>query len=305
MPDSLQNYDLVTAISSRALFDLEKENELFENEGLEAFNQYQIEHQNDILEPGTGFRLVKKILGLNAFFEGERKVEVIVLTKNYSEASLRITNSIEHYGLDIRRSAWTGGRPITTYLKPFNVHLYLSANQDTVQDAIRSGIAAARIYNFEQKADPNEEGNCIRIAFDGDAVIFSDESERIYKQGGLEAFLEYEKKNSQKLLPDGPFANLLKTISILQKKFPPHQSPIRTALVTARGSDTHERVINTLFNWQVRVDETFFLGGVEKYQILEAFGADIFFDDQDVHCLASSKVVPTAIVPNEYEKKKV
>jgi 5'-nucleotidase len=119
MPDSLQNYDLVTAISSRALFDLEKRERPFEKEGLEAFNQYQIEHQNDILEPGTGFRLVKKILGLNAFFEGERKVEVIVLTKNYSEASLRITNSIEHYGLDIRRSAWTGGRPITTYLKPF------------------------------------------------------------------------------------------------------------------------------------------------------------------------------------------
>ena len=303
MPDSLQNYDLVVAISSRALFNLEEENNLFEKEGLEAFNAYQIEHQNDILSPGTGFTLVKKILNLNRHFEGKRNVEVIVLTKNYSEASLRITNSIEHYKLDIRRSAWTGGRKITHYLKPFNVDLYLSANEETVQEAIQAGFAAARIYDFPQKEDKTENESCIRIAFDGDAVIFSDESEKIYKQGGLVAFLEFEKKNAKRLLPSGPFANLLKTISILQQKFPAYQSPIRTALVTSRGSDTHHRVINTLHHWKVRIDETFFLGGVEKHQILEAFGADIFFDDQDVHCATSSKVVPTAIVPTNYNNK--
>jgi 5'-nucleotidase len=295
MPFDL-NKHLVIGISSRALFDLEMENKLFEEKGLAEYNQYQNEHQEDILKPGTGYRLVKKLLQLNNYYEGDKKIEVIVMTKNYAEISLRYTQSIEHYGLDIRRSVWTGGTPITKYLKPFKVDLFLSANSVEVQEAIKAGFAAARIYDFPNHED-EDNNDPIRIAFDGDAVLFSDESEKIYKEGGIEAFLDYEIKNAKKLLPEGPFARLLKAISYIHKKFDPKNSPIRLGLVTSRGSDTHERVIRTLRNWNVRIDEAFFLGGIEKYEVLQAFGADIFFDDQDLHCSKSSKVVPTALVP--------
>ncbi len=298
MPVNLENY-LVIGISSRALFDLEKENKIFEEEGLESYIKFQIEHQDDLLKPGTGFHLVEKILKLNRKSKAKRKSEVIILSRNIAETALRITKSIENYKLDIIRSAWTGGTPITRYLKPFKVDLFLSAHQEDVQTAINAGIASARVYKFKKQeiSDDKIKNGLIKIAFDGDAVIFSDESEKIYVEQGLEAFLEHEKSNAKQPLPEGPFAKFLKTMSYLQKEFPIDKSPIRLALVTARNSPAHERVIRTLHEWNVRIDETFFLSGVEKKDILDAFGADIFFDDQDVHCASASRHVPTARVP--------
>ena len=294
---------LVVGISSRALFDLEKENELFDTQGLEAYTACQIEKINDIPKPGTGFRLVKNILSLNE--EGkERKVEVIVLSRNNPATSLRITKSIQHHGLDITRSAWTGGESLVRYLGPYKVDLFLSAHHKDVQRAINAGFAAARIYKSPRKTSAyREDKKKIKIAFDGDAVLFSAESEKIYQSKGLEAFLKHEKENALKPLPDGPFAPLLRAIAKAQHGVPVEQAPIRTALITARNSPAHERVIRTLHEWNVRIDEAHFLGGVSKHEVLEAFGADIFFDDQDVHCTAASNVVPTAIVPIREEQQ--
>ena len=288
---------LVVGISSRALFDLEKEDELFDTQGLEAYTKHQIEKINDIPRPGTGFRLVKNILSLNE--EGKnRRVEVIVLSRNNPATSLRITKAIQHHELDISRSAWTGGESLVRYLGAYKVDLFLSAYHKDVQRAINAGFAAARIYKFF-KITPvtRSDKKKIKIAFDGDAVLFSEESEKIYQTQGLEAFLKHEKENALKTLPDGPFAPLLRAISKAQDGVPVDQAPIRTALITARNGSAHERVIRTLHEWNVRVDEAHFLGGVSKHEIQEAFGADIFFDDQDVHCAAASQVVPTAIVP--------
>jgi 5'-nucleotidase len=287
---------LVVAVSSRALFNLEIENKVFEQKGLEAYYQYQLENEETPLEKGTGFRLIENLLKINKYFsEDEKQVEVIILSKNNASLSLRITNAINKYKLEIVRSGWTSGRDISSYLKAFKVDLFLSANDEDVVNAIENGVAAAKILPSNQDIH-NSLGDQVRIAFDGDAVLFSEESELIYKEYGLEAFMKHEKENVNNPMKKGPFAKLLLTIASIQKKFPDESSPIRTALVTARSAPTHERVIQTLNVWGVRIDEAFFLGGSEKYEILEAFGADIFFDDQDVHLDLSSNVVPSAKV---------
>lgn len=297
MPLNLKDY-LVVGIYSRALFDLEEENKIYEEEGLEKYSRYQIEYENDILKPGAGFQLAKALLRFNSLVSTKRKTEIIIMSKNSADTSLRIFNSIEHYGLDITRAALVGGASISPYLSAFNTDLFLSANEEDVQEAINAGIAAGIICTHpEFPIDPNKEIDQIRIAFDGDAVLFSDESELIYQEQGLEAFLEHEKINALKPLPEGPFAKLLKTLSFLQNEFTKDEVPIRTALVTARNAPAHERVIRTLREWDVRIDEAFFLGGVEKGEVLKAFGAHIYFDDQPVHLDPASKHVPSARVP--------
>ena len=293
------NDKLVIAISSRALFDLEEENQIFEKDGLDAYYKYQLENQDKSLKKGTGYRLVENILKINSFFSSdERQVEVIILSKNNAATSLRITNAINDLKLDIIRSAWTSGTNISNYLKAFKVDLFLSADDNDVLNAIENGVAAAKILHSNENIN-NISNNQVRIAFDGDAVLFSEESELVYKNHGLEAFIEHEKENRNNPLEMGPFAKLLLTIAKIQAKFPTDKSPIRTALVTARSAPTHERVIKTFNLWGVRVDEAFFLGGTDKYEILQAFGADIFFDDQDVHLNLSSNVVPSAKVLNK------
>ena len=290
---------LVVAVSSRALFDLEDENRVFEEKGLDEYYKYQLQKENEPLNKGTGYRLIENLLKINEHFsEDEKQVEVIILSKNNAGTSLRITNAIDTYKLDIQRSGWTSGRNTSSYLKAFKVDLFLSADDSDVLNAIENGVAAAKILPSHDDIH-NSLGDQVRIAFDGDAVLFSHESEVIYKEKGLEAFIEHERANRDNPMKKGPFAKLLLTIANIQKKFKDRESPIRTALVTARGAPTHERVIKTLNVWGVRIDEAFFLGGSEKYEVLEAFGADIFFDDQDTHLELSSNVVPSAKVMNK------
>ncbi len=295
MPYSLDD-KLVVGISSRALFDLEQENEIYETEGLDAYSAYQVEHENDILRPGTAFPLVKALHNLNT--NGSYLTEIIIVSRNSADTSLRIFNSIHHYGLDISRAALVGGASIAPYLTPFRTDLFLSANEADVREALAAGVAAGLICS-NPPIDPAKEDPQIRIAFDGDAVLFSDEAERIFQEKGLEAFTEHERENAQKPLPEGPFAKLLKTISVIQNSYPKDSSPIRTALVTARSAPAHERVVRTLRAWNVRIDEAFFLGGIQKSEILKAFDADIFFDDQAVHTDPASKLVPAARVPTD------
>ena len=306
MPYDLSNY-LVIGVSSRALFDLNRENEIYEKEGLEAYCRYQLEHENDILKPGTGFALIEAMLGINKIEAGVRRTEVVIISRNSADTSLRISNSIDSYKLDITRAAFTSGEPVAKYLNAFEVDLFLSATEEDVQAAVESSVAAGLIYDGpgRNRTNPLEQ---IRIAFDGDAVLFSKESEMIYQQQGLEAFIEHEKLNAEKPLPEGPFAKLLKTLSFLQfdliNSTTQISPPIRTALVTARNSPAHERVIRTLRTWNVRIDETFFLGGVPKHKILESFSPHIFFDDQHQHCEGAARVVPTARVPHKDDENK-
>lgn len=282
---------LVVGISSRALFDLEVENQVFNTGRLQAFSDYQRAHEEDILAPGAGFPLIKGLLGLNR--EQERKVEVILMSRNHPDVCLRVFNSIKHHGLDITRAALTGGAKLAPYLKPFDVDLFLSAEKDDVQWAANQGCAAGVIYC--RPSDTSQPLSQIRIAFDGDCVLFSNEAQHIYDTQGLEAFFNYERENTRRELPAGPFANILKTLARIQEA-DPDKSPVRIALVTDRNNPAHERALRTLRAWNVRIDEAFFLGGVAKAAVLEAFGAHIFFDDQERHCTPAAQHVNTAQV---------
>lgn len=296
---------LVIGVSSRALFDLTAENEIFQSQGVEAYCSYQVEHEKELLKPGNGFRLVEALLNINNLPGQEGRVEVIIMSHNSPDTSLRVFNSIAHYGLNISRAVLASGASLTPYLEAFNTDLYLSADEEDVQSAINCGIAAGIICcdEIRMPGKPDEISQ-IRIAFDGDAVLFSDESEQIYREKGLEAFEENERMHAENPLKQGPFAKFLKTISDIQKEFAPEQAPIRTALVTARSAPAHERVIRTLRAWNVRIDEAFFLGGISKTEVLRAFGAHIFFDDQAVHTQPASEVVPSARVPYKQEMGK-
>lgn len=226
------------------------------------------------------------------------------MSHNSPDTSLRVFHSIAHYGLNISRAVLASGASLAPYLEAFHTDLYLSADEKDVQAAIDCGIAAGIICCDEIKTYGNHgEISQIKIAFDGDAVLFSDESERIFREKGLEAFEENERLQAECPLSQGPFAKFLKTISDIQSEFSPEQAPIRTALVTARSAPAHERVIRTLRAWNVRIDEAFFLGGITKRDVLKAFGAHIFFDDQAVHTTPASEVVPSARVPYKQHDK--
>jgi len=296
---------LVIGVSSRALFDLTVENEIFRTQGVDAYCSYQVEHEKELLMPGNGFRLVEALLNINELPGQEGRVEVIIMSHNSPDTSLRVFNSIAHYGLNISRAVLASGASLAPYLEAFHTDLYLSADEEDVQAAIDCGIAAGIICCDEIRTPGRqEEISKIHIAFDGDAVLFSDESERIYRERGLEAFEENERLQAENPLKQGPFAKFLKTISDIQREFTPEQAPIRTALVTARSAPAHERVIRTLRAWNVRIDEAFFLGGIPKTEVLKAFGAHIFFDDQAVHTKPASEVVFSARVPYRQEPGK-
>lgn len=242
MAYDLQN-KLVIAISSRALFNLEEENTIFDDEGLESYYKHQLEHLDKPLGKGSAFRFVQNLLAINSKFDN-KLIEVIILSRNNAATGLRIGRSIEHYALDIERTGWTAGTPVARYLEAFKVDLFLSVHTQDVEEAVNSGVAAATILPHTPIS--SEESNMVKIAFDGDAVIFGDESEKVYQEGGLEAFISYERENAKNPLSKGPFFKFLKTISEIQDKFPMEGSPIRTALVTARNFSTHERVLGTL-----------------------------------------------------------
>ena len=290
---------LVIAISSRALFDLSDENHIYEEQGLGAYCEYQLAHENDILAPGVAFNMVKKFLALNQGYRdakpGGTRVEVILLSRNSADSGLRIFNSIEHHGLNITRAAFTNGKRPYTYVRPFGTHLFLSTNPLDVRLALEDGYAAATVL---PSAQPGEDSGRLHIAFDGDAVVFSDEAEQIYKQHGLEAFAQSEVRAAGKPLNGGPFRAFLEALHAIQADYPPEASPIRTALVTSRGAPAHKRVILTLRQWGVRIDEAFFLGGLDKAAFLKAFRADIFFDDQHNHCESARAEVATGHVPH-------
>ena len=296
MPDVHAN-PLIVAISSRTLFDLEDSHVLFERDGLDAYAAFQRSHEDDVLAPGIAFPLVRKLLGLNDGAPPEApRVEVILISRNSADTGLRIFNSIEQHGLAIQRAAFSNGAPPFPYIRPFGADLFLSAHGEDVRSALAAGIAAATLLPAKAAQHRHDQ---LRIAFDGDAVIFDDEGERVSREGGLAAFAEHERRRAGEPLSGGPFRGFLDALHRLQAAFPTGENaPIRTALVTARSVPAHERVIRTLRDWGIRLDEALFLGGRAKGPFLEAFGADIFFDDSEHNILSARDHVVAGHVPH-------
>jgi 5'-nucleotidase len=283
---------LVVAISSRALFDLEEENRVFEHDDDKAYMAMQMERIDQPASPGVAFSLVKKLLAFNS--EGAQRVEVVILSRNDPVSGLRVMKSAEHYKLPIARCTFTRGEPPWRYLRPLNANLFLSAKSEDVRSALSNGFPAATVATRSVKASdlhPHE----VRIAFDGDAVLFSDEAERVYAKGGLDKFIKNEVKKADQPLPPGPFKPLLEALHRLQSEST-SRIRIRTALVTARSAPAHERAIRTLMAWNIAVDEAMFLGGLEKGEFLREFEPDFFFDDQTGHVQSAADHVPAGHV---------
>lgn len=289
---TLNHPPLTISISSRALFDLTESHRVYEQEGITAYADYQIAHEDEPLLPGPAFNMIKKLLAIN-IGKPQPVVEIILLSRNSADTGLRIFNSIEHYKLGMTRAAFTSGRSPHDYAQAFRSHLFLSTDPIDVRKALSEGLASAMIFPPKTQHVVHDE---LRIAFDGDAVLFSDDSERIYQEQDLQAFNAHEIKTAKLPLSGGPFKDFLQRLADIQAMFPEDESPIRTALVTARSAPAHERVIRTLRAWNIRIDEALFLGGKDKGEFLKAFGADIFFDDHQKHCNSASEHVPTGHV---------
>lgn len=289
---SSDQYDpvLVIAVSSRTLFDLTQEHQIYLDNGVDAYRTHQLQNETEILNPGIAFELVKKLLAIKHPQTKIPLVEVVLISRNNGDTGLRIFNSIQHYSLNIERAAFSNGKSPFAYLKAFGAHLFLSAHNKDVELSLQAGFASAHLLTPKINKPNNPEIDTqVRIAFDGDAVLFSDDSEKIYKQRGLEAFKENEQKKAEEPLNAGPFKPFLQALHQLQSLFKVDETPIRTALVTARSAPSHKRVILTLRKWGIRIDEALFLGGLDKAEFLKAFKADIFFDDQLIHIKSASQ----------------
>ncbi len=296
MPVSLDG-KLVVAISSRAIFDFEEENRVFESGDVQAYMALQRQRLESPANPGVAHALVKKLLAFDEpnCPEADRRIEVVVLSRNDPVSGLRVFRSAQHEGLRLGRGVFTRGRTPWPYLAPLNANLFLSVNSDDVRAALEAGFAAAHVYPASVKASESHPDE-IRIAFDGDAVLFSDESERVYQADGLDAFQRHEAARASHPLPPGPFKPLLEALHRLQRES--GRMRIRTALVTARSAPAHERAIRTLMAWGVSVDEAMFLGGLSKAPFLKEFEPDFFFDDQTGHVESAAHVGPAGHVPS-------
>ena len=291
MPVSLDG-QLVVAISSRALFDFEEENQVFEAADDRAYMQLQLERVDSPAKPGVAFSLVNKLLSFNSV--EVPRVEVVILSRNDPVSGMRVFRSAKHYGLPIQRGVFTRGQSPWRYLRPLSANLFLSTNEADVRSALAAGVPAARVYPHSARASsahPNE----VRIAFDGDAVLFSDEAEQVYQRDGLDAFQTHELARAQTPLAAGPFKPLLEALHRLQRE-PSGDMRIRTALVTARSAPAHERAVRTLMGWNIEVDEAMFLGGLPKGEFLREFEPDFFFDDQTGHIENAAAHVPAGHV---------
>ena len=300
MPVTLAG-QLVVAISSRALFDFEEENQVFEANDDRAYMRLQLDRLEHAAKAGVAFSLVNKLLAFNqasppapTSSPPQQRVEVVILSRNDPVSGMRVFRSAQHYGLPIQRGVFTRGQSPWRYLKPLNANLFLSTNEADVRSALGAGVPAARVYPNSARASsahPDE----VRIAFDGDAVLFSDEAERVFQRAGLDAFQAHERDQAATPLAAGPFKPLLLALQRLQQEPSPHMR-IRTALVTARSAPAHERAIRTLMDWNIEVDEAMFLGGLPKGEFLREFEPDFFFDDQTGHIENAAEHVPSGHV---------
>jgi 5'-nucleotidase len=287
---------LVVAISSRALFDFEEENSVFETADDREYMKMQLERLQQPAKPGVAFPLVRKLLDFNA--DGVRRIEVVILSRNDPVSGLRVFRSVRGSGLAIERGVFTRGRAPYSYLQPLKANLFLSANAEDVKAALDAGYPAAHVYTRSKPSDSHPDE--VRIAFDGDAVLFADEAERVYQSQGLAAFQTHEADHAARPLPPGPFKPLLAALHRLQQPDATDKVSmrLRTALVTARSAPAHERAIRTLMDWNISVDEALFLGGLDKGAFLGAFEPDFYFDDQTRHVDSASRHVPSGHVPH-------
>ena len=293
---------LVVAVASSALFDLAESDRVYRDEGLAAYRQHQRAREDTVLEPGVAFPFVRRLLSLNRPSEEYEPVEVVLLSQNDADTGLRVMNSIEHHGLPITRAAFVRGGDPFRYVKSFNACLFLSANEENVKDAVMKGLPAGRVLAATYIDDDRDTE--LRIAFDFDGVVIDDEAERVFQIEGLDAFQDSETAKALEPHNPGPLQTLFKEIGRIHQREveretaePGYRSAVRVAIVTSRNAPAHKRVVTTLRSWGIEIDETFFLGGMDKNRVLTEFKPHLFFDDQMAHAGHSANLVPSVHVP--------
>lgn len=303
--NELANQPLKIGISTRALFNLEEEHQVFEQDGVDAYVELQGDREEVLLSRGSGFQVVERLLRLNGH-NSQPFVEVILMSRNSPDLSLRAFNSIKEFGLDIKLGSFTSGRSLAPFVPSWGIDLFLSNETSDVQAAVMAGAAAARLVAPPNAGVDDDQDDEVRIAFDGDAVVFSPESDLVYKEKGLKAFFKHEQDNAKNPMQAGPFGNFLKKLSKLREVhlYEPGVSKVRIGIVTARNAPAHERVVHTLRAWGTPADEAHFVGVNNKAPILDAMGAHIFFDDQEKHVLGAALVVPAGHVPGPHSSDK-
>lgn len=293
---------LVIGVASSALFRLDESDAVFRRDGLAAYRQYQREHQSDVLEKGIAFPFIRRFLKFNELFPEIHPVEVVLLSHNDPDTGQRVFNSIRHYKLDITRAAFTSGGSPFIYIPAYNVTLFLSANGEDVKNASEQGFAAGQV--LDSRAMDNESDDQLRIAFDFDGVLADDSAELVYKVGGIDKFYASEEKKAELPLPAGPLAPLLAKLAKLrdledrrEQEDPGYKRFLHTSIITARSAPADARIVATLRSWNIVVDQTFLLGGMDKGRILSVLKPHIFFDDQKPHLTSSSPFSPSVHVP--------
>jgi len=292
---------LVVAVASSALFDLSESHKVYREEGVIAYKEYQERNINNVLNKGVAYPFIKRLLNLNNVFAEEQPVEVVLLSRNSPETGLRVFKTIQHYGLNISRAGFFSGGSPYKYLPAFNASLFLSADEEDIKKACQSGYAAGRV--LDSKMNDDEIDDELRLAFDFDGVLVTDEAEQIYQKDGMPAFHKHETDLAETPLDPGLLGELFKKISYFQKmetrrqlKDPHYKRILNTSIVTARNAPSHERLINTIKSWGVDVNEAFFLGGIDKSRILDILHPHMFFDDQLGH-LSNLKNIPAVHIP--------
>lgn len=293
---------LVIGVASSALFDLRESDAVFREQGEERYREYQREHLDDVLEPGVAFPFIRRLLDLNDLSDQERLVEVVILSRNDPETGMRVMRSVKHHGLDITRAIFMQGRAPYRFMKPLRMSLFLSANEDDVREAIDMGFAAGRVMGH---AAPDDGDADLRIAFDFDGVLADDSAERVFQSEGLDGYQESESALAEVPLDRGPMADFLEKINRIQgieesKSLDDpsgYRRRVHVAVVTARSAPAHERAINSIGQWGLRVNDAFFLGGIDKGPILEVLRPHIFFDDQRRHVEGASLSTPSVHIP--------
>lgn len=303
MPYSIDK-KFVIAVASSALFDLTESDSVFRQQGETKYREYQEKNIDKPFDKGVAFPFIKRLLSLNDSFSEEQPIEVVLMSKNSPETGTRVFRSIQHYELNISRACFTSGKSNFQYLPAFNATLFLSANLGDVKATLEMGCPAGRVLNKHYIQD-NEEDNELRIAFDFDGVLANDDSEKIYKEtgGNMQAYFKHDLQHANEALPLGPIGPLLQKISFFQKlekrkieTDASYQRILKTSIVTARNAPVHERVVASLKDWGVEVDDAFFLGGIDKSRILNIMKPHIFFDDQMTH-LKHIDNVPAVHIP--------
>ena len=293
---------LVIGVASSALFDLRESDAVFREQGEERYREYQREHLDDVLEPGVAFPFIRRLLDLNDLSDRERLVEVVILSRNDPETGMRVMRSVARHGLNITRAIFMQGRAPYRFMKPLRMSLFLSANEDDVREAIDMGFAAGHVVG---RAQPDDGDTDLRIAFDFDGVLADDSAERVFQSEGLDGYQESESALAEVPLSRGPMADFLEKINRIQgieesKSLDDpsgYRRRVHVAVVTARSAPAHERAINSIGQWGLRVNDAFFLGGIDKGPILEVLRPHIFFDDQRRHVEGASLSTPSVHIP--------